>query len=126
MEAVCIYLKENRYEIICVVFRGDCVKKFNKLVRDKIPEIIKSNGEIPVVRILNDEEYEIELNKKLKEEVNEYLADGSIEELADIEEVLRALIALKKVSYEDFDKMRESKKEKRGSFKDKVFLESTK
>ncbi len=101
------------------------MKTFNKLVRDTIPDIIRGNGETPTVRILGDKEYERELNKKLQEEVNEYLADGNIEELADIEEVLRALITLKGVSYEDFDKMREKKCEQRGAFKDRVFLEAT-
>ncbi len=101
------------------------MKTFNKLVRDRIPEIIRTKGETPLVRILGDEEYENELSKKLQEEVNEYLADGNIEELADIEEVLRALVALKGVPYEDFDKMREKKCEQRGAFKDRVFLEST-
>ena len=102
------------------------MKTFNKLVRDRIPEIIRRNGETPTVRILGNEEYEKELNKKLQEEVNEYLADGNIEELADVEEVLRALISLKGVSYQDFDKMREEKCERRGAFKERIFLESTK
>ena len=100
------------------------MKVFNKLVRDKIPEIIRKNGEFPVTRVLCDEEYEKELNKKLKEEVEEYLADGNIEELCDIEEVIRALIAFKQVPYEEFDKRRENKCEKRGAFKDKIYLES--
>lgn len=102
------------------------MKIFNKLVRDKIPDVIRKNGEIPTIRILDDEEYIKELNKKLKEEINEYLADESIEELADVEEVLRALVELKGVSYEDFNKIREEKCEKRGAFKDRVFLENTK
>ena len=98
---------------------------FNKLVRDKIPEIIRKNGETATVRILSDEEYKRELDIKLQEEVKEYLTEDNIEELADIEEVLRALVVLKGVTYEDFDRMRETKCKKRGSFKDKVFLEST-
>ena len=101
------------------------MKTFDKLVRDRIPEIILKNGETPTVRILCDEEYEIELNKKLREEVNEYLSSGNIEELADIEEVLRALVSLKNVSYEDFDNMRKKKCEERGAFNDRVFLETT-
>ena len=100
------------------------MKIFNKLVRDKIPEIICKNGEIPVISLLNGDAYERELNKKLQEEVGEYLIDGSLEELADIEEVLRALIALKGVSYEDFDKMRMDKVEKRGAFESRIFLQS--
>ena len=102
------------------------MKKFNKLVRDNIPEIIKENGETPTIRLLDDVEYERELNKKLQEEVKEYLEDGSVEELADIEEVLRALLTVKGVSYEEFNKMREAKCKRRGAFKDKVFLVSTK
>lgn len=101
------------------------MKTFNKLVRDRIPEIIRKNGETPIVKTLDEREFEQELNKKLLEEVNEYLADGNIEELADIEEVLRTLVALKGVSYEEFNKIREEKCIKRGGFKDKVFLEST-
>jgi len=107
-------------------FGGVYMKTFNKLIRDRIPEIISENGETPIVRILDEEEYERELNKKLQEEVGEYLVDGNIEELADIEEVLRALVTLKGVSFEDFDKMREKKCEKRGAFNNRVFLESTK
>ena len=102
------------------------MKIFRKLVRDKIPSIIKENGETPVVRRLDDAEYLNELNKKLQEEVNEYLADGNIEELADIEEVLRALVDLKGVCYEDFDNIRKQKLENRGAFQDRIFLESTK
>lgn len=101
------------------------MKTFNKLVRDKIPEIILSKGETPKVRILGEQEYRMELNKKLQEEVNEYLADENIEELADIEEVLRALVALKGISYENFNKIREKKCEQRGAFHERVFLEST-
>ena len=60
---------------------------YNKLVRDKIPDIIRSNGEEPITRVLSEEEYKIELEKKLQEELNETLqATGSdrIEELADM------------------------------------------
>lgn len=60
------------------------MKIYNKLVRDNIPEIMINNGAKPVIRILNDEEYLVELNKKLQEELHEYLLDGNIEELADL------------------------------------------
>lgn len=101
------------------------MKIFNKLVRDKIPEIIESNNESCKTRILTDEEYLIELNKKIREELNEYLESGEIEELADLEEVLRAILDAKKCSYENFEKIRQSKVHKRGAFKNKIFLEST-
>ena len=97
------------------------MKIFNKLVRDKIPHIIESNNENCKTRKLNNEEYLIELNKKIKEEVNEYLESGEVEELADIEEVLRAILDVKKVSYDEFENIRENKVQKRGSFKERIF-----
>lgn len=101
------------------------MRVYNKLVRDKIPEVIMVNeGKRANTRILDDDEYLKELNIKLKEEVNEYLESGEVEELCDIEEVLRALVAVKGVTYQEFDKLRLSKVEKKGAFKDKIFLES--
>lgn len=100
------------------------MKTYNKLVRDKIPEIIERNGEKCKIRVLADDEYLKELNKKIKEEVKEYLESGEIEELADIEEVLRAILDVKKCSYQEFEQMRIAKVEKRGAFKNKIFLES--
>lgn len=99
------------------------MKVYNKLVRDRIPEIIESNNEVCHTRILTEEEYLIELNKKLQEEMFEYLQSGEVEELADLEEVLRAILDVKKVSYSDFEKIRNEKVEKRGAFKKKIFLE---
>jgi len=99
------------------------MKIYNKLVRDNIPEIMIKNGARPVTRILSDEEYLKELNKKLQEELNEYLLDGNIEELADLEEVLLAILKVKNVSKTDFDNIRMMKVEKRGAFDKKIFLE---
>ena len=101
------------------------MKIYNKLVRDKIPEIIKSNGAKEVnIKILNDDEYLFALNTKLQEELKEYLENGDVEELADIEEVLRAILDTKKTSYQDFENIRLSKANKRGAFKNRIFLES--
>lgn len=101
------------------------MKTYNKLVRDKIPEIIKNNGANAVnTKILNDEEYLKALNTKLVEELNEYLSSGEIEELADLEEVLRAILDAKSTSYSDFEEIRINKVNKRGAFKNKIFLES--
>ena len=100
------------------------MKTYTKLVRDKIPEIIKSNGEEPVTRILSDEEYLCELNAKLQEEVKEYLESGELEELADVEEVLIAILDVKKCSLDEFEKIRTNKVNKRGAFKKKIFLVS--
>jgi len=101
------------------------MKIYNKLVRDKIPEIIQSNNEICNIKILSNEEYLEELNKKMTEEMKEYLESGDIEELADLEEVLRAILDFKECSYQDFENIRINKVNKRGAFKNKIFLEST-
>lgn len=99
---------------------------YKKLVRDYIPDIIKINGEVPIVRILDNEEYLKELNKKLLEEVNEYLESGSIEELADIEEVIIGILDSKSKSREELEELRQDKVKKRGAFKSKIFLEGVK
>lgn len=100
------------------------MKIYNKLVRDKIPEIINNDPEKRcITRILRDDEYLVALNLKLQEELKEYLESGEIEELADIEEVLQAILDAKKVSFEDFESIRKTKVEKRGAFKKKIFLE---
>ena len=97
---------------------------YNKLVRDNIPEKKKKNGATPIVRILDDEEYFKELNRKLKEELNEYLDGNDIEELADLYEVMLAILDYKKMSLMEFDIIRKMKVEKRGAFKNKIYLES--
>lgn len=100
------------------------MKIYNKLVRDKIPEIIENNGEICSIRIMDEKEYLESLNTKLQEELSEYLESGEVEELADLEEVLRAILDAKQVAYDDFETIRKSKVIKRGAFKKKLFLES--
>ena len=97
---------------------------YNKLVRANIPDIIKKNGATPIVRILDDEEYFKELNRKLKEELNEYLDGNDIEELADLYEVMLAILDYKKMSLMEFDIIRKMEVEKRGAFKNKIYLES--
>jgi predicted house-cleaning noncanonical NTP pyrophosphatase (MazG superfamily) len=99
------------------------MKVYNKLVRDKIPEIILKDNELPSTRILNDEEYIQELNKKLQEEVNEYLEEENVEEMVDILEVIRAILEHKGITYEEIEEKRIKKATKRGAFKEKVYLE---
>lgn len=96
---------------------------YNKLVRDKIPDIINNTGEIAITRNLSDEEYLTELNKKLQEEVKEYLENNDIEELADIVEVIYGILNSKNISIEEFETMRKNKVDKRGAFNKKIFLE---
>ena len=100
--------------------------KYNKLVRDKIPNIITNNGEIPVTRMLNDEEYKIELERKLYEEYQEVINSKDkdrLEELADMIEVIKALASLEGKNLQDIILIAEQKREKRGGFKDKIYLE---
>ena len=99
------------------------MKVYNKLVRDKITDIILKDNELPVTRILDDEEFIKELNKKLQEEVNEYLEGENVEEMVDILEVIRAILEYKMVSYEEIEDKRKKKAQKRGAFKDKIYLE---
>lgn len=99
---------------------------YNKLVRDRIPEIIESTGKDFSIRILNDEEYIIELKKKSFEELHEYVeatnrADA-IEELADLLEIIHALAEYHGSNIEEVLKVREEKAIKRGGFKEKIFL----
>lgn len=96
---------------------------YNKLVRDKIPEIIKKNGEKPKTRILEDIEYKKRLDEKLQEEVAEYLKDDNVEEIADIYEVITAILKYKGVTFEEFEKVALEKRVKKGGFEQKIFLE---
>lgn len=104
-------------------------KIYNKLVRDKIPEIIENDGETPIVRVLNDNEYKKELEKKLKEEYEEVLLAKDkkerLEELADMLEVIRTLALLEDEDIQSVINIMDKKREKRGGFTKKIFLEKT-
>ena len=95
---------------------------YNKLVRDKILEIIKDSGQKSTHKILTAEEYAVELTKKLVEEVEEYKKDKNTDELADIREVVYALASLHSCTSEELEKIRAEKAEKRGGFEKKIFL----
>lgn len=101
-------------------------KVYNKLVRDNIPNIIKSNGEIPIIRILDNDEYKKELENKLYEEYQEVLnsSEGDrIEELADMLEIIKALANLENKTLNDVILVAEQKNKKRGAFDEKIYLE---
>ena len=96
--------------------------KHNKLVRDKIPEIIRQKGDIPKTVTLDDEAYFQCLNQKLKEEVDEYFEAYDTEELADILEVVYAIAKYKGLSIDELTNMRLKKRNDRGGFDERVFL----
>ena len=101
-------------------------KVYNKLVRDNIPNIIKSNGEIPIIRILDNDEYKKELENKLYEEYQEVLnssEDDRIEELADMLEIIKALANLENKTLNDVILVAEQNSKKRGAFDEKIYLE---
>lgn len=97
---------------------------YNKLVRDKIPEIIEKSGKFPEIEILDSESYNSALTKKMQEELDEYKENCDIEELADLQEVINSILDFKKISKEDFYNIVNEKQEKRGSFKKRIFLKS--
>ncbi len=97
--------------------------KQNKLVRDKIPEIMKSEGQNPIVHIADDKEYWKKLKEKIKEEVEEFIESENIEEMADVFEVITAINSVKKWNIEEIIKIQKRKRDKKGGFKDKIILD---
>lgn len=112
-------IMQEALENIDIAFEGQV---YNKLVRDKIPAIIRDRGENPVVRTLNDEEYIENLRLKLNEEVAEFHADQNGEELADILEVLFALADSMNLSREKLLALCDNKRAERGGFEMRQFL----
>ena len=100
-------------------------KTYNKLVRDRIPEIIASTGDKYKIRTLSDAEYIEMLDAKLDEELKEYHEDKNIEELADILEVLYAVAKARGYTIDELEETRLKKQKARGGFDEKIFLIET-
>lgn len=98
------------------------VKAYNKLVRDKIPEIIESSGKTCSVETLTDEKYIAMLDAKLNEELAEYQESKSLEELADLLEVMGAVVKARGYTWEELTKVRKKKLGERGGFEKKILL----
>jgi len=100
------------------------MSSYNKLVRDKIPQILDNKGITYERRIASPEEYKIELIKKLDEELKEFSEAGDVEELADLLEVIEAVKKLPE--YENVEMLRQKKLEEKGGFNDRIILKGEK
>lgn len=98
------------------------VNRFEKLVRDKIPQIIEKSGEIPLMRVLEEEEYLAALERKLDEEVGEFHERKAVEELADILEVVYALAEAHGSTVKELEKIYAQKHDARGGFSERILL----
>ena len=96
---------------------------YDKLIRDKIPEIIEQSGKKCIVDVMDNDTYIEYLNQKLNEELAEYQQDKSIEELADLLEVMYAMVAARGYSVEELERIRLEKAEKRGTFEKRLRLQ---
>lgn len=98
------------------------IYKYNKLVRDKIPQNIEKKGKKCSYYVLEENEYQKELDIKLFEEANEFIADHSIEEMADLMEVIEAIKKSHNLQNEEIENVRLEKKAKKGGFDEKIYL----
>jgi len=102
-------------------------KTYNKLIRDKIPEIIKKDNAIPKISILNDEQFAMSLKEKLVEEAKELLeaktSEEILSELSDVLELVESIATNNESTIAEVEKQKLAKKEKRGGFEKKLFLE---
>lgn len=99
--------------------------QYNKLVRDKIPEIIEAKGQTSKIHIADEKEYWDKLKEKLGEETQEFFKDENIEELADLMEVVEAIKKFKNIDSQTLENIRLEKLEKRGGFEKRIILEES-
>lgn len=99
---------------------------YNKLVRDRVPEIIRNSGKIPVTKKLSEQEYLLQLREKSKEEMQEYLNartdQEALEELADLLEIRHTLAPVHGSTFEEVESLRRKKEKERGGFRGRILL----
>lgn len=105
--------------------------KYRKLVRDNIPEIIKKRGAKPIIRKLDEDEYVVELFKKIKEEAGELIEAKDVQaemkkEIGDIYEVIDAIIEYYQLDKEKIFELKKERLEKRGGFQKRIFWRTLK
>ena len=102
------------------------VVRYDKLIRDRIPEIIKEAGWLPTVKILKKSEFLNAIKKKVFEEAGELIQSkdkkGIVDEIVDIQELLDVLAAEIKLTKSELKKLQADKRKKRGGFKKRLFL----
>lgn len=96
--------------------------KYHKLVRDRIPEIIEKQGKTCVTEVLSQDDYIRMVDEKLNEELTEYQESKSLEELADLLEVMEAAVIARGYTWEELLQVRDEKRQKRGGFQDRILL----
>lgn len=111
-------------EVIKAIIQGKDMK-YDKLVRDKIPEYIKSKGGTPITHIADDAEYWQKLKEKLVEEFDEFKKDESLEEFADLLEVIDALAEYKNFDRAAIEAIKRKKAEERGKFRGRIILDES-
>jgi len=101
------------------------VRRYNKLVRDKIPNLLESLGKPYKIHVADDAEFRQKLVQKLEEEVAEYVVSASPGELADIAEVILALAELHDLNAQQLEGLRIKKATERGGFAKRIILEES-
>lgn len=99
--------------------------KYNKLVRDNIPKIIKEKGGTVMTHIADDAEYWQKLKEKLQEEVDEFIQDENIGEIADMLEVLDAICRYKGFAKDEVEQVKTKKAQERGKFEKRIILDES-
>lgn len=99
--------------------------RYNKLVRDKIPEYIRGKGGNPITHIAEEAEYWVKLKEKLFEEFEEFKQDESPEEMADMLEVIEAIIKFKNFDETALRAIKEKKADERGKFYERIILDES-
>ena len=107
-----------------LLYKVNKMIEYDKLIRDKIPEIIEQSGKKCIVEVMDNDTYIEYLDQKLNEELAEYQQDKSIEELADLFEVIYAVVAARGYSVEKLERIRLEKAKERGTFEKRLLLKS--